>query len=99
MSTPNRNDALAAHRRLTNLHGASDDSRLVYTFLSSLPPPPFTLPPPGTEFTVRIRGQDRLFYRTKTQGLVAELSPQFEMIWYTEGWLREAGAEIVEGQP
>lgn len=99
MSTPNVNDALAAHRRLTNLHGASDDSRLVYTFLSSLPPPPFVLPPPGTEFVVKVLANVRHFYRLQSGQVIEVYRPRDSVGGYSEQWFREHGAEIVEGQP
>ena len=46
-----RTEALAALAILTKRHGSSDESRLVYRLLESLPPEPFVMPPPGTEFT------------------------------------------------
>ena len=92
-----RTEALAALAILTKRHGSSDESRLVYRLLESLPPEPFVMPPPGTEFTVQLQTGEapRSFYRAKS-GDVVEFYPNQKLAAYSEAWFRERGAVIVE---
>ena len=69
----------------------------ILEFIAALPPEPFVMPPPGTEFTVQLQTGEapRSFYRAKS-GDVVEFYPNQKLAAYSEAWFRERGAVIVE---
>lgn len=66
--------------------------RKLSAHIDSLPPDPFVLPPPGTEFSARLKSGDvRKFYVSKA-GSVHELRDD----GFSESWFRAVSAAIVE---
>ena len=96
-TTPNRNDALAALDKIFVGAHEFEAKATVRAFLESLPPPPFVLPPPGTEFVVRVGVVAMTFYRLKC-GDVIEVTHTTPLA-FQEKWFRDRGAEIVEVMP
>lgn len=73
-------------------HKGDADVATIQSFLESLPPDPFVLPAPGTEFCARLKSGDlRKFYVSKS-GRAHELSSYH----CSESWFRATSAEIVE---
>jgi hypothetical protein len=88
-----KREAMQALNNITALTPIDRDAKKqLRAYLDSLPPDPFVLPPPGTEFAARVDDRVREFYVT-TRGEVREM---FKGVGYTREWFTNAGAEIVE---